>query len=269
MKVSLANKFFAFNVWNLEVAKTVLQVAKQKELPVIIQTSSLVAVQMDRPRFAYEFHDYASYTGVQAILHLDHCHDMVLIEDCYRSGWDSVLFDGSHLPLDRNIAQTRAVREIADRFGGYVEGEVGQIPGAEDDLVVEHETLAGSEDALRFAAETGVDLLAVAVGTFHGVHEHEPEVDFNRLDDIHRRTGKPLVLHGGSGLSSDVLRRALKLGVHKINISTELKLATRTAYHSALDGSDELHFNPTRADRLLRENLTRVVSTKLDLLKGL
>jgi ketose-bisphosphate aldolase len=160
---------------------------------------------------------------VPVVLHLDHCKDLEVIRACIESGWTSVMIDASSRPFEENLALTARVVEMARPAGVSVEAELGEIAGAEDEEAVEASRLADPDRAVRFSKSLDLDLLAPAIGTAHGIYKGEPRIDFERLEKIARGTGLPLALHGGTGLSDDVFKKAISLGCAKVNISTSLK----------------------------------------------
>lgn len=186
----------------------------------------------------------AANTSVPVVLHLDHTSDFGAVMRAIRCGFDSVMFDGSALPFAENVRLTRRVVEVAHSVGVWVEGELGRLVGKEDDLEVDETeaALTDPEAAARFATETGVDALAVAIGSAHGWYKKRPKLDFERLQAIRQLVGRHLVLHGGTGIPDEDIRRAIELGIRKVNVGTELRTAfARTAY-------EVLNDDPVRDD---------------------
>jgi len=172
------------------------------------------------------------------VLHLDHCKDLAMIEACAKAGWTSIMIDASHLPFEENLEQSKKVREIAEKYGVGMEAELGQIMGVEDDMHVAEDdsVLTDPEDAKRFCDALDLSAFACAVGTAHGFYHGEPKVDFDRIAKINSLTHTPMALHGGSGLSDEVFRKAIERGAGKINISTNLKhvfVESFVDYHTA------------------------------------
>ena len=180
------------------------------------------------PAFAAEVRKLAGEAGVPVGMHLDHCSDLDTIREAIDEGFSSVMFDGSLLPLSENIRQTADVVKIAHEAGVAVEGEVGHVGLAEEPL--KDDALTAVETAKLFASETGVDMLAVAIGNAHGVYRGTPRLDIGRLREINRAVSTPLVLHGGSGIPTEQLQEALKNGINKFNVATEFFAAY---YHAA------------------------------------
>ena len=169
----------------------------------------------------------AEESTVPIALQLDHGRDSELIRAAVKAGFTSIMFDGSHLPYEENVRETRKVVELAHAHGLSVEGELGRVGGKEDNIEVatNEAFLTNPEQAAEFVEATGIDLLAPAVGTMHGLYRGEPKVDFERLQKIREVVAVPLVLHGGSDLPTEVIARVIKIGVDKINVGTDLKYA--------------------------------------------
>lgn len=180
-------------------------------------------------------------------LHLDHGANYELAARCIEAGYTSVMIDGSKLPFAENVAVTRRVVELAHAHGVSVEGELGHVAHNEDDNDIT-KFYTRAEDAARFVAETGVDALAVAIGTAHGFYKGEVRLDFERLKQIRAVVGETaLVLHGGSGVPAELMRRAIECGIAKINFGTELKNAFTLAVKQSLFASDDIDLRRTFA----------------------
>src|SRR5690606_31282371 len=160
-------------------------------------------------------------------LHLDHGSSFEVAMACIRAGFSSVMFDGSHYPLEENIRLTKEIVKAAHAMGVSVEGELGTIGGVEDDISVDEAdaSLAKPEEAIRFYEETGVDALAIAVGTAHGMYKGEPNIRFDIIDEVAKAIPVPIVLHGGSGVKDEAIKEAIAKGVGKINVNTENQIA--------------------------------------------
>lgn len=212
-----------FNVNGLEYLQAIVEVAEEERSPVILGISegAMKYVGLD---YTVALANAAKMKAtVPVILHLDHGPNFELVMKCVRHGFDSVMFDGSHYPLAENIARTKQVVDACHACGVDVEGELGRIGGAEDDLSVDERdaTLAQPDEAKQFALETGVDAFAPAIGSAHGHYKGKPELDFDRLATIRELVGRPLVLHGGTGIPDEDIQQAIRLGVSKINVNTE------------------------------------------------
>lgn len=217
----------AFNANNMEIVQAIIESAAEERSPVILQASQGAINYAGLDYIVALVKAAAQGTDVPVVLHLDHGTDFEQVMRCIRSGFSSVMFDGSRLPLDENIAMTRRVVEIARAVGVSVEAELGKIGGTEDDISVEEREALFTDpaEAERFVKETEVDALAVAIGTAHGPYKGEPRLDFPRLKRIKELTGAPIVLHGSSGVPDDAIRKAISLGVSKINIDTDIRQA--------------------------------------------
>ncbi len=161
------------------------------------------------------------------MLHLDHHEDLQDIRNKVEHGIRSVMIDGSHHAFDQNIDIVRSVVQYCNRFDASVEAELGRLGGQEDDLIVDSADalMTDPASAAEFVRRTGIDSLAVAIGTAHGLYKAEPKLDFARLEKIRSVVDIPLVLHGASGVPDEMVRRCIELGVCKVNVATELKIA--------------------------------------------
>ncbi len=186
----------------------------------------------------------AETTRVPIALHLDHGTSFDQVVRCIRGGFSSVMYDGSQLPLGENIRITQKVMDISRPIGVSVEGELGHIGGTEDDITVDEKDAlyTNPEEALTFVKETGVDCLAVAIGTAHGQYKGEPKLDFERLAKISKLVNIPIVLHGSSGVPDEAIKKAINLGVRKVNIDTNIREAFVAAARQVVED------NPSEID---------------------
>ncbi len=215
----------ALNIHNLEVLQGALLAAADERSPVIIQTSPGSLKYMGLPYVVAAVKAGAESLGVPVALQMDHCVEFETIIQCIRAGYTSVMVETGHLSYKDNVALMRKVVEIAHSVGVMVEGELGRIGGTEDHLTVNERdaTFTVPEEARDYVDRTGIDILAVAIGTAHGVYKGEPKLDFDRLQAIRERVALPLVLHGASGVPEASIKKSLTLGISKINIATDLK----------------------------------------------
>ncbi|MEW6423135.1 MAG: class II fructose-1,6-bisphosphate aldolase [Bacillota bacterium] len=215
----------AFNFSNLEIVQAIVRAAEAEKAPVILQATQGAIRYAGLAYLVALARAAAKVASVPLALHLDHGTDANLVAECVRAGFSSVMIDGSRLPLEENIALTRQVVAASRRSGVSVEAELGRISGTEDELsVAERETLfTDPQEARFFVEQTGVDALAVAVGTAHGRYRGEPKLDFERLARISALVPIPLVLHGSSGVPDEAIREAIERGVRKINIDTDIR----------------------------------------------
>ncbi len=216
----------AFNIHNMETIQAVVEGAAAEKAPLIIQTTPGTLRHAGIEFIAANVKTAAELYDIPIALHLDHCSEFDMIVKAIQSGYTSVMIDGSHLPYSENVKLVKEVVKVASAVCVNVEGELGRIGGTEDDLTVDEReaTLTVPEEALDFVEKTGIDSLAVAIGTAHGVYKGEPKLDFNRLQEIRKIVDLPLVLHGASGVPDKSIRLAIKNGISKINIATELKI---------------------------------------------
>ena len=217
----------SFNFFGLENLRGIMKAASEKKSPVIAMASTGAVKVMGEKVVVAAAEKLCEEYGVEIVLHLDHCKDdLDMLKRCVDNGFTSIMIDASAYDYEENVRQTRLAVEYASRTGCSVEAEIGHIGGVEDDIEVsEYEAMFTlPEDAARFAIDTGVDALAVAVGTVHGFYKLPPKLDFDRIKKIHELTPVPLVLHGGTGVPDDDFRKAISLGILKINVGTELKV---------------------------------------------
>ncbi|MBO4725126.1 MAG: class II fructose-1,6-bisphosphate aldolase [Firmicutes bacterium] len=241
----------AFNVNNMEIIQGIVDAVKEENAPVILQVSA-GARKYARPAYLMKLVEAAVIdTGLDICLHLDHGEDFEICKKCVDDGFTSVMIDGSKHPYEENIALTKQVVEYAHAHGVVVEAELGKLAGVEDNVKVDARsaTFTDPDEAAEFVQRTGVDSLAIAIGTSHGAYKFkgEPYLDFERLKTIHNLIpDTPLVLHGAStvlpefvarcneyggnipgaqGVPEDMIRESTKWGICKVNIDTDLRLA--------------------------------------------
>lgn len=215
----------AFNPVDYASMKAMVAAAEELNAPVIVQTSAKTINYYGHRALAEWMREIAADSPIPAVLHLDHGKDFDMIRKCIDMGWTSVMIDASDRPFDENLELSRRVVDLATAANVGVEAEIGQILGVEDDMVVTEEEshLTDPDEAEKFCRELDLAAFAAAIGTAHGYYKGEPKVAFELIDEINRRTNTPMALHGGTGLSDEVIRRCIELGCAKINISTNLK----------------------------------------------
>jgi fructose-bisphosphate aldolase class II len=216
-----------FDSYCLEVIQAHVRAANAEKAPFLLQVTPKGFRHIGVSYFAGIARAAIEESRVPVALHLDHGTTLEEIVSCIRNGFSSVMIDGSMLPFEDNLALTGKVVEIAHAAGVSVEAELGRVLGKESDVEVRagEEAFTDPGAAGEFARETGVDALAVSVGNIHGFYRGEPRIDFRRLEAIHRQVPVPLVFHGGSGLGEEVIEKAGRLGVRKVNIGTAIKKA--------------------------------------------
>lgn len=215
----------AFNMENMEMAQGIIAAAKELRAPVIIQTTPGTVKYGGLTVFRGIVEALARDTDIQVALHLDHGSSVELAKEALAAGYTSVMYDGSTLSLEENIANTRTTVAAANPMGIPVEGELGSVGGKEDDHVADGDALTDPDTAVRFVNETGISSLAVAIGTAHGVYSKTPKLDVERLKEIRKRVSIPLVLHGASGLTEEQIKSCVAEGICKVNFATDLRIA--------------------------------------------
>jgi fructose-bisphosphate aldolase class II len=206
----------AFNIANYETARAVLQAAEAEAQPVIIQLYMRLFDSTKAYDLAGTLIRLAERANVPVALHLDHGDNLTQVENALKWGYTSVMYDGSRLPYDENVANTRIAVEMARKAGASSEAEIGHVAQGDETALTQ------VDEAVRFAEATGVDSLAVSIGTAHGYYKAEPKLDIERCRAIaDALPNVPLVLHGGSGTPLADVRRSIEAGIAKINIATE------------------------------------------------
>lgn len=226
----------AFNIHNLETIQTVVETAQELKSPVILAATPGTMNYAGRAYIQAIAEVAAKQNDIPIALHLDHHETYESIVESLELGTKSVMIDGSHHTFKENIAISKQVVDTAHAYGATVEAELGKLVGQEDDLVVEAKDAAYTDPdtVAEFVEETGVDSLAVAIGTGHGLYETEPDLDFERLEKIKNLISIPIVLHGASGISKEDVQKCISLGCAKVNISTELKIPFSTGLRAHL-----------------------------------
>jgi len=226
----------AFNIVNDLTMEATLAAAAELRSPMIIQVSVKTVKVWGAKLIQLIFAEMAQKVPVPVTLHLDHCPDVRVIEECLQAGWNSVLFDGSRLSYDECLEQTKRVVALAHGNGAAVEGEIEPVKGVEDGLGSNAEVAVFSTGkAVAFIRETGIDSFAPAIGTAHGVYMAEPKINFDRVSDLVAVVGIPMVIHGGTGLSEEVFHGLIARGAVKVNISTELKITFADSLRNYLE----------------------------------
>ena len=261
----------AFNVNNMEIIQGITEAAKAQNAPLILQVSAGARKYANHTYLVKLVEAAIAETGLPIALHLDHGDSFELCKSCIDGGFTSVMIDGSHLDYEDNVALTKKVVDYAHQFGVTVEGELGQLAGVEDDVNVSAEdaSYTNPDQVYDFVTRTGVDSLAIAIGTSHGAYKfkpgQEPQLRFDILEEVSRRLpGFPIVLHGASsvvpefvemintyggqmpdaiGIPEDMLRKAATMAVCKINIDSDLRLAMTGAIRKHFSEHPD-HFDP-------------------------
>lgn len=278
----------AFNVNNMEIVQAIVEAANELKSPVILQASK-GARDYANPVYLKKLVEAAVETSnVPIALHLDHGDTFELCKSCIDSGFTSVMIDGSHLSFEDNIALTKKVVEYAHAHGVTVEGELGQLAGVEDEISVEHHSYTNPDDVVEFVTKTGVDSLAIAIGTSHGAFKFKPgqnpQLRFDILEEISKRLPNfPIVLHGASsvsqefvktiqenggslqdaiGIPEEMLRQAAHSAVCKINIDSDLRLAFTAGIRKVFTDKPDV-FDPRAYLKVARSNIKGLVAHKI------
>ncbi|MFU0789546.1 MAG: ketose-bisphosphate aldolase [Virgibacillus proomii] len=233
----------AFNIHSFDSIYWVLEAAAEMRSPVILQTTVGTVKALGAENIVKVATAAADFYNIPTGLHLDHCTDYEVIKQAVRAGYTSVMIDASRQPFAENVQQTKQVMELAGSLGVNVEAELGKVGGVEEDIVVSEKDAqkAVPEECKKFVSLTGVPTLAPAIGTAHGIYKGEPEIDFARIEQISKIVDIPLVLHGGSAVPEDDVRKCVGLGMAKVNVSTELKNAYSIAIREHfVDNPDSL-----------------------------
>lgn len=213
-----------FNTHDTDMLEAAMAAAEELKSPIIVGTAEVLLPYGDLPLISPALVAAARRASVPVVVHYDHGLTFEKTMEALKLGFSSVMFDASAKPYEENIAETKEIVKIAHAFGATVEGEIGHVGSAAegDDKNGRYTTVA---EAVDFQTKTGVDALAVAVGTAHGVYKSKPQLQFDRIAELAKAVAAPLVLHGGSGLSDDDFRKAIARGIAKLNIHTDMVVA--------------------------------------------
>lgn len=256
----------AFNVNNMEIVQAIVEAAEETNSPVILQASQGGLKYAGVEYIAALGRVAAEKSKVPVALHLDHGTDFAQVMLCIRNGFTSVMIDGSKHQLEDNILVTKKVIEVAHAVGVSVEAELGKIGGTEDDVTVDEReaTFTDPNEAKTFVDETGVDSLAIAVGTAHGVYKGEPKLDFDRIKTIKELLNIPLVLHGSSGVPAEAIKKAVEGGINKINIDTDLRIAFTQAIRDYNKENPD-NIDPRKVLKPAKEAMKEIIKVKMEL----
>ena len=261
----------AFNIHNLEFVEGVMRAAEEMSSPVILGIATISIDYAGLEPLAAISKDYAERSQIPTVIHLDHGDDIGLVRRSIKLGFSSVMYDGSKYPIDENIKRTREIVKIAHDEDISVEGEIGIVGGFEGldrgDVSPEQlqELYTRPEEARRFIEETGVDALAVSVGTVHGMPIQSANIDFQRLGEIHEAVDVPLVFHGCTGLKNEDYHKAMALGVKKFNVGTRLMIEFQKALKRAIGKDENSLFSCLREGT---DAVTAAVKDRINILKS-
>lgn len=252
----------AFNVENMEMVKAVIKAAEEVKAPVMLQTTPSTIKYGTVETFAAIVAAEAKKATVPVCLHLDHGSSYELAKQCLESGYTSVMIDGSKEELEGNIEVSKNVVEEAKKYDIPVEAELGKVGGKEDELEVEVDTNTDPKEAVEFVERTGIDSLAVAIGTAHGFYVGTPVLDKSRLDEIKQLVSIPLVLHGASGISDEEVSDCVRRGICKVNFATELRVAYTDAIKKLIIEKPDT-FDPKAFGKVGMEAVTELVKNRM------
>lgn len=253
-----------FNIDNIEIPEAIMVAAERCQCPVILTIGQGAINAGQMLHLADVVRRLADEATVPVVMHLDHGVSYEQTIQCLRAGFTSVMFDGSHLPFEENVAITREVAAAAHAVGVSVEAELGAIGGVEDGVIRDHHNLVDVREVERFISAVDVDALAVGIGNAHGMYKGLPQLDFELLQRCQALNPPPLVLHGGSGIPNDMIRRAIEIGIRKINVATEVRNAFMAGLESSVGGRDIYSMYRSAADRV-----TALAETKMRLFQRL
>ncbi|MTI71003.1 MAG: class II fructose-1,6-bisphosphate aldolase [Firmicutes bacterium] len=254
----------AFNVNTMEQVQAIINAAEETKSPVIMQASQGALKYAGVEYIAAMAKVAAENASVPVALHLDHGTDFKQIIKCIRYGFTSVMIDASKHVLDENIKITKEIVDIAHAAGVSVEAEIGKIGGTEDDITVDERdaTYTDPDEAKKLVDKTGLDSLAIAVGTAHGPYKGEPKLDFDRITTIKEKLDMPLVLHGSSGVPESSIKEAVKRGINKINIDTDIRMSFNEAVRDFVN-NDKDTYDPRKILGPAREAMKNVIVEKM------
>lgn len=280
----------AFNVFNLEVVKAIIEVAEEKIIPVILQVSESALLYSNNKVLFNLITSYVKKVSVPVSIHLDHGRKLKVIKDAIDIGFQSIMVDGSYLPYQENVEFTKKMVSLAHRAGIPVEGEIGKIGGAEDNITEKADSIVDPDIVIEFVKKTGIDFVAPSLGTSHGAYKFKGKqgIAYENIKKLKKELNIPIVLHGGStlpewlleegermgidvkgmkGVSYEELKKAIDCGVKKINADTDLRLAfTIGIKKSLIEKSNDI--NPRTHLSSGIQMMKKVISERMDKLWG-
>lgn len=252
----------AFNVENMEMVMAVIKACEEMNSPAILQTTPSTVKYAGLDLYVANVKAAAEKASVPIALHLDHGSSFELAMQALRTGYTSIMIDGSKLSFEDNIAVSKRVADACKANGVPVEAELGKVGGKEDDLECNDPGYTDPQDAVKFVEETGISSLAVAIGTAHGFYKGEPKLDLDRLSEIRKVVNIPLVLHGASGVPDETVMQCVKRGISKVNFATELRVAYSNGIKDYLKENPDA-FDPKKYDAVGMEYVTELVKNKI------
>ncbi len=251
----------AFNCENMEMAQAIVAAAEELNAPVMLQTTGSTVKYANVELYCANVRALAEKASVPVCMHLDHGTSYELCAQAIRAGYTSIMIDGSKLPLDENIALTKKVVEMCAPIGVPVEGELGQVGGKEDDIEGEGGYTIPAE-AVRFEKETGLNSMAVGVGTAHGFYAVTPVLNTPLVTELRGMLNVPMVLHGASGLSDEAVQDCINRGMCKVNFATELRVAYTEGVKKVLAENPNV-IDPKVYGKAGRENVKQLVMNRM------
>lgn len=257
----------AFNAENMEMVQAIIEAAEESKAPVIIQTTPGTLKYADTDMFYGMVSAVAKKASVPVALHLDHGNSYELAAKALRSGYTSIMIDGSKLPFEENVALTLKTVEMAHAMGVPVEGELGTVGGKEDTHEVKdtEKSYTDPEEAKEYAERTGVDILAVGIGNAHGFYKGVPKLRFDILEKTRSLVSVPIVLHGASGIPDEDVKKATGLGICKVNFATELRDAFSKGVKAYLAEDPDV-YDPKKYNKVGRDHVKALVLHKIEVL---
>ena len=252
----------AFNVENMEMVMAVIAAAEELRAPLMLQTTPSTVKYAGMDLYLANVKTAAERASVPVCMHLDHGDSFDLAMRALRTGYSSIMIDGSHSVFEENIAVTKAVVDACRPSGIPVEAELGKVGGKEDDLDGGNGGYTDPQEAKEFAERTGISSLAVAIGTAHGVYKGEPKLDLDRLAEIRKVVSVPLVLHGASGLSEEAVVESIRRGICKVNFATELRIAYTDGVKEFLAANPDA-FDPKKYGKVAMEHVKEIVKLRM------
>lgn len=252
----------AFNVENMEMVMAVVEAAQEMKSPVILQTTPSTVKYADLAFFCANAKVAAKHADVPVALHLDHGSSFDLAMRAYRASYTSIMIDGSHDSFEENIRLSKSVADACHPAHVCVEAELGKVGGKEDDLDGGIGGYTDPYEAKEFVERTGIDSLAVAIGTAHGVYKGEPKLDLDRLQAIREVVSIPLVLHGTSGVPDDTVRECVRRGICKVNYATDLRIAFSRGVKQVLSEHPDT-IDPKKYNAAGKEEVKKYVISKM------
>ena len=254
----------AFNVENMEMVQAVVEAAEELQSPVILQTTPSTVKYAGLDYYLANVKAAADRVSVPVVMHLDHGNSFELAMQAFRVGYTSLMIDGSHESFEDNIAVSKAVADACRSSKIPVEAELGKVGGKEDDLDGgECNPYTDPKEAKEFVERTGVDSLAVGVGTAHGIYKGEPKLQFDILSQIRELVEIPLVLHGTSGVPDEAVRECIKRGICKVNYATDLRIAFTQGVNRVFSENPDT-IDPKKYSAAGREAVKKYVMSKIE-----